>query len=82
MKGRKNSDYFVFFYKNFGEYFVVANLVSNIPFQWKVSHPHGTSSVITTIVTRIRIIDTHKEMVVVYNLPKRSGQVYDDWTMM
>jgi len=33
-------------------------------------------------VTGIRIIDTHKEMVIVYNLPKRSGQVYDDWTMM
>ena len=29
-----------------------------------------------------RIIDTHKEMVIVYDLPKRSGQVYDDWTMM
>jgi hypothetical protein len=33
-------------------------------------------------VTGIRIIDTHKEMDIVYNLRKRSGQVYDDWTMM
>jgi hypothetical protein len=33
-------------------------------------------------VTGIRIIDTHQEMVIVDNLPKRSGQVYDDWTMM
>jgi hypothetical protein len=33
-------------------------------------------------VMGIQIIDTHKKMVIVDNLPKRSGQVYDNWTMM
>ena len=76
----------LFYFWDFGEYLVVVNLVSNIPILSKVSHRFHTLMVhlpsLRPAVTGILIIDTHQEMVIVDYLPKRSGQVYDNWTMM
>jgi hypothetical protein len=74
MKGRKNGDYFVFL-REFGEYFVVVNLVSKMPFftGW-FCIPLVNLPSLRPSVTEIRIIATHKEMVIVYNLKKEADK--------
>jgi len=70
------------FLRDLREYFVVVNLTSNIPFLWNLSRPYGKSAVIMTSRFKDPNQCNRKVIIIVYNLPKRSGQVYDDWTMM
>jgi hypothetical protein len=81
MKGRKNTDYFDF--RGFwGIFCRVEPCLPHSVFLRNISHPYDKSAVITTSRYSAPNHCHHKAMVIVYNVPKRSGQVYDDWTMM
>jgi hypothetical protein len=73
-EGKKKFGLFCIF-KDFGEYYVIANLASNIPFftgRFCILMVNLPS--LRPAVTGIRIIDAHKEMVIVYNLPKEADK--------
>jgi hypothetical protein len=80
--GKKKCGLFCIFIRNLGVFCRYKLRLQYTFYQIEVSHPHGKSTVITTSHYRDPNHCHHKAMIIVYNLPKRSGQVYDNWTMM